>query len=158
MLGLNRAMAPATGVLRRRRRRRPGDTDGRMTGLDGPSFVQFAKLSGLVPVVALVSGYCFAGNARMLGCCDVIIATKNASIGMGGRAMIEVAASASITRRCRPVSFQGRTASSIFWSRTRRKHARRAEIPVVLSGALASWRRGSAPAAAPHPGKPAAGL
>ena len=69
---------------------RPGDTDRLgMTGLDGPSFVQFAKLSGLVPVIGVVSGYCFAGNAAMLGCCDVIIATKNASVGMGGPAMIE---------------------------------------------------------------------
>ncbi|MCA6121024.1 ATP-grasp domain-containing protein [Bradyrhizobium sp. WSM 1704] len=69
---------------------RPGDTDRLgMTGLDGPSFVQFARLSGLVPVVGIVSGYCFAGNAAMLGVCDVIIATKNASIGMGGPAMIE---------------------------------------------------------------------
>lgn len=69
---------------------RPGDTDRLgMTGLDGPSFLQFAKLSGLVPVIGIVSGYCFAGNAAMLGCCDVIIATKNASIGMGGPAMIE---------------------------------------------------------------------
>ena len=69
---------------------RPGDTDRLgMTGLDGPSFVQFAKLSGLVPVVGVVSGYCFAGNAAMLGVCDVIIATRNASIGMGGPAMIE---------------------------------------------------------------------
>jgi acetyl-CoA carboxylase carboxyltransferase component/biotin carboxyl carrier protein len=69
---------------------RPGDTDRLgMTGLDGPSFVQFARLSGLVPVVGVVSGYCFAGNAAMLGCCDVIIATRDASIGMGGPAMIE---------------------------------------------------------------------
>jgi acetyl/propionyl-CoA carboxylase alpha subunit/acetyl-CoA carboxylase carboxyltransferase component len=69
---------------------RPGDTDRLgMTGLDGPSFVQFAKLSGLVPLIGVVSGYCFAGNAAMLGCCDVIIATRNASIGMGGPAMIE---------------------------------------------------------------------
>lgn len=69
---------------------RPGDTDRLgMTGLDGPSFVQFARLSGLVPIIGVVSGYCFAGNAAMLGCCDVIIATKNASIGMGGPAMIE---------------------------------------------------------------------
>jgi acetyl/propionyl-CoA carboxylase alpha subunit/acetyl-CoA carboxylase beta subunit len=69
---------------------RPGDTDRLgMTGLDGPSFVQFARLSGLVPVVGVVSGYCFAGNAAMLGCCDVIIATQNASVGMGGPAMIE---------------------------------------------------------------------
>ena len=69
---------------------RPGDTDRLgLTGLDGPSFVQFARLSGLVPVIGVVSGYCFAGNAAMLGCCDVIIATQNASIGMGGPAMIE---------------------------------------------------------------------
>lgn len=69
---------------------RPGDTDRLgLTGLDGPSFVQMAKLSGLVPMVGVVSGYCFAGNAALLGCCDVIIATKNASIGMGGPAMIE---------------------------------------------------------------------
>jgi acetyl/propionyl-CoA carboxylase alpha subunit/acetyl-CoA carboxylase carboxyltransferase component len=69
---------------------RPGDTDRLgLTGLDGPSFVQFARLSGLVPVIGVVSGYCFAGNAAMLGCCDVIIATRNASIGMGGPAMIE---------------------------------------------------------------------
>jgi acetyl-CoA carboxylase carboxyltransferase component len=87
---------------------RPGDTDRLgMTGLDGPSFVQFAKLSGLVPVVGVVSGYCFAGNAAMLGCCDVIIATKNASIGMGGPAMIEGGGSASIIRpKSDPVSFQ----------------------------------------------------
>ena len=69
---------------------RPGDTEGLgLTGLDGPTFTQFARLSGLVPVVGVVSGYCFAGNAALLGCCDVIIATKNASIGMGGPAMIE---------------------------------------------------------------------
>jgi len=69
---------------------RPGDTDRLgLTGLDGPSFLQFAKLSALVPVVGIVSGYCFAGNAALLGCCDVIIATKDASIGMGGPAMIE---------------------------------------------------------------------
>jgi acetyl/propionyl-CoA carboxylase alpha subunit/acetyl-CoA carboxylase carboxyltransferase component len=69
---------------------RPGDTDGMgLTGLDCTTFAQFARLSGLVPVVGIVSGYCFAGNAALLGCCDVIIATRNASIGMGGPAMIE---------------------------------------------------------------------
>ena len=69
---------------------RPGDTDtAALTGLDVPTFAQFARLSGLVPLVGVVSGYCFAGNAALLGCCDVIIATKNASIGMGGPAMIE---------------------------------------------------------------------
>jgi acetyl-CoA carboxylase carboxyltransferase component/biotin carboxyl carrier protein len=69
---------------------RPGDTDRLgLTGLDWPTFAQFARLSGHVPLVGVVSGYCFAGNAALLGCCDVIIATKNASIGMGGPAMIE---------------------------------------------------------------------
>jgi acetyl/propionyl-CoA carboxylase alpha subunit/acetyl-CoA carboxylase carboxyltransferase component len=69
---------------------RPGDTDGMSAGgLNTTTFMQFAKLSGLVPLVGVNSGYCFAGNAALLGCCDVIIATKNSSIGMGGPAMIE---------------------------------------------------------------------
>ncbi|MDE2362948.1 MAG: ATP-grasp domain-containing protein [Hyphomicrobiales bacterium] len=69
---------------------RPGDTERLgVTGLDVPTFAQFAKLSGLVPLVGVVSGRCFAGNAALLGCCDVIIATKDTSLGMGGPAMIE---------------------------------------------------------------------
>src|SRR5436190_992004 len=69
---------------------RPGDTDGSgVAGLDCLAFNYFAKLSGLVPLVGINSGYCFAGNAAILGCCDVIIATANSNIGMGGPAMIE---------------------------------------------------------------------
>ena len=69
---------------------RPGDTERLgITGLDVPTFGQFAKLSGLVPLVGVVSGRCFAGNAALLGCCDVIIATKDTTVGMGGPAMIE---------------------------------------------------------------------
>ena len=69
---------------------RPGDTDAMIVaGLDVMSFIGFAKLSALVPRVGIVSGRCFAGNAAFLGCCDVIIATENATIGMGGPAMIE---------------------------------------------------------------------
>ncbi|HMG52759.1 MAG TPA: carboxyl transferase domain-containing protein, partial [Kofleriaceae bacterium] len=68
---------------------RPGDTDTFGTGLDVPTFLEFARLSGLVPVVGVVAGRCFAGNAALLGCCDVIIATADSSIGMGGPAMIE---------------------------------------------------------------------
>ncbi|TWC36262.1 biotin-dependent enzyme [Pseudomonas sp. SJZ079] len=69
---------------------RPGDTDFvGVAGLDCHTFVGMAKLSGLVPLVGVVSGRCFAGNAALLGCCDVIIATENASIGMAGPAMIE---------------------------------------------------------------------
>ena len=69
---------------------RPGDTDGAgVAGLDCRAFQFFARLSGLVPLVGVSSGYCFAGNAALLGCCDVVIATENSSIGMGGPAMIE---------------------------------------------------------------------
>jgi acetyl-CoA carboxylase carboxyltransferase component len=69
---------------------RPGDTDAAgVAGLDGPAFALFARLSGLVPLVGITSGYCFAGNAALLGCCDVIIATENSNIGMAGPAMIE---------------------------------------------------------------------
>ncbi|HEX4417032.1 MAG TPA: carboxyl transferase domain-containing protein [Kofleriaceae bacterium] len=68
---------------------RPGDTDAFGIGLDVPTFAQFARLSGLVPVVGVVAGRCFAGNAALLGCCDVIIATADSSIGMAGPAMIE---------------------------------------------------------------------
>jgi acetyl-CoA carboxylase carboxyltransferase component len=69
---------------------RPGDTDGStVAGLDCLAFNLFAQLSGLVPLVGVTTGYCFAGNAALLGCCDVIIATEGSNIGMGGPAMIE---------------------------------------------------------------------
>ncbi|HEX4127364.1 MAG TPA: carboxyl transferase domain-containing protein [Acidimicrobiales bacterium] len=69
---------------------RPGDTDmAVVTGLDTEAFALFAGLSGKVPLVGVVSGRCFAGNAALLGCCHVIIATPDANIGMGGPAMIE---------------------------------------------------------------------
>ncbi len=69
---------------------RPGDTDGiGVSGLDCLAFRWFAELSGTVPLVGVTSGYCFAGNAAILGCCDVVIATSDSNIGMGGPAMIE---------------------------------------------------------------------
>jgi acetyl-CoA carboxylase carboxyltransferase component len=69
---------------------RPGDVDMPIiAGLDCRAFQLFAQLSGLVPLIGIASGYCFAGNAALLGCCDVVIATEDASIGMGGPAMIE---------------------------------------------------------------------
>jgi acetyl-CoA carboxylase carboxyltransferase component len=69
---------------------RPGDTDGlTVSGLDCLAFNYFARLSGLVPLVGIASGFCFAGNAAILGCCDVVIATAGANIAMGGPAMIE---------------------------------------------------------------------
>ena len=69
---------------------RPGDIDVQsVAGLNTMAFHIFGRLSGVAPLVAINSGRCFAGNAALLGCCDVVIATKNSSIGMGGPAMIE---------------------------------------------------------------------
>ena len=66
-----------------------GRTDDMYRPLDTPSFATMGSLSGLVPLIGVTSRYCFAGNASLLGCCDVIIATENSSIGMGGPALIE---------------------------------------------------------------------
>jgi acetyl-CoA carboxylase carboxyltransferase component len=69
---------------------RPGDTDYPVvSALDTRAFALWARLSGLVPRIAVVAGRCFAGNATIAGCSDLIVATENASLGMGGPAMIE---------------------------------------------------------------------
>jgi acetyl-CoA carboxylase carboxyltransferase component len=69
---------------------RPGDTDAPgVAGLDVMAFHLWGRLSGLVPRVGINAGRCFAGNAAILGACDVIIATQDSNIGMGGPAMIE---------------------------------------------------------------------
>jgi acetyl/propionyl-CoA carboxylase alpha subunit/acetyl-CoA carboxylase carboxyltransferase component len=69
---------------------RPGDVDMPVVaGLHVPTFARFAQLSGQVPLVGIAAGRCFAGNAALLGCCDVVIATRGSNIGMGGPAMIE---------------------------------------------------------------------
>ena len=69
---------------------RPGDVDMPIVaGLFVASFAAFARLSGQVPLVGIAAGRCFAGNAALLGCCDVIIATATSNIGMGGPAMVE---------------------------------------------------------------------
>jgi acetyl-CoA carboxylase carboxyltransferase component/biotin carboxyl carrier protein len=67
---------------------RGSDTDS-TGGSETDTFYRFAALSGGAPLVGIASGRCFAGNAVLLGCCDVIIATANATIGMAGPAMIE---------------------------------------------------------------------
>ena len=69
---------------------RPGDTDmAIVAGLHVTTFSSYARLSGQVPVVGVVAGRCFAGNAALLACSDVIIATRDSNIGMGGPAMVE---------------------------------------------------------------------
>ena len=66
---------------------RPGDTDyPTVSALDVRAFALWAGLSGVVPRIAVVKGRCFAGNAVIAGCSDLIVATEDASLGMGGPA------------------------------------------------------------------------
>jgi len=68
---------------------RPGDTDyAVVSALETRAFALWARLSGLVPRIAVVAGRCFAGNAVIAGCSDLIVATRDVSLGMGGPAMI----------------------------------------------------------------------
>jgi acetyl-CoA carboxylase carboxyltransferase component len=60
-----------------------------VAGLHVTTFASFARLNGQVPVVGIAAGRCFAGNAALLGCSDVVIATRASNIGMGGPAMVE---------------------------------------------------------------------
>jgi len=69
---------------------RPGDDrTGPGVAFDTGTFTQFSKLSGLIPLVGVTNGRCFAGNTALLACCDVIIATEGSTVAMGGPAMIE---------------------------------------------------------------------
>jgi acetyl-CoA carboxylase carboxyltransferase component len=69
---------------------RPGDTDHAVvSALETRAFALWARLSGIVPRISIVAGPCFAGNAVIAGCSDLIVATEHASLGMGGPAMIE---------------------------------------------------------------------
>ncbi len=69
---------------------RPGDTDGAgIAGLDCLAFQLYGGLSGLIPRIGITTGRCFAGNAVLLGTSDLVIATQDSNIGIGGPAMIE---------------------------------------------------------------------
>src|SRR5205814_2780732 len=57
---------------------RPGDVDMPIVaGLHVTTFASYARMNGVAPVIGIVSGRCFAGNAALLGCSDVIIATQD---------------------------------------------------------------------------------
>ena len=76
---------------------RPTDSDITTTGITAKTFREIAELQGKVPLVSIVSGRCFAGNAALAGACDVFIATPDANLGMGGPAMIEGGGLGSVT-------------------------------------------------------------
>ncbi len=131
---------------------RPGDVDMPIVaGLDCRAFELFARLSGLVPLVGIASGYCFAGNAALLGCCDVVIATEDSSIGMGGPAMIEGGGPGRVRpRRGRARSRSSTpTASSTCASPTTR------EAVAAAKRYLSYFRRPRRRPARPRPGAPA---
>ncbi|MBE7638197.1 carbamoyl-phosphate synthase large subunit [Sneathiella sp. P13V-1] len=88
---------------------RPGDVDvSAASTLDVPTFQTYARLSGLVPRIGVASGRCFAGNAALMGVSDLLIATKDTSLGMGGPAMIEGGGLGVFTpEEVGPVSDQG---------------------------------------------------
>ena len=71
---------------------RSGDSDWAYTRVAARAvrtFERLAELSGRVPMVSITAGRCFAGNASMLGMCDIIVATEGSNIAMGGPAVIE---------------------------------------------------------------------
>ena len=71
---------------------RSGDTDhfeGRGFGGDVRTWDKMCRLSGTVPMIGITAGWCYAGNAAILGVTDLIIATEDALIAMGGPATIE---------------------------------------------------------------------
>ncbi len=88
---------------------RPGDSDKLGVGYNFiRSFALLGQLSGLVPIVGVNNGRSFAGNAFILGCCDVVIATKSSVIGIGGPAVIEGAGLGVFKpEEVGPVSMQG---------------------------------------------------
>lgn len=89
---------------------RPREDPVTITGLNSPTFLKLAKLSGKVPVLGIVSGRCFAGNAALLGLADVIIATQNSTIGMAGPALIEAAGLGTFTpEEVGPIEVQTRS-------------------------------------------------
>lgn len=62
-----------------------------------PTFVVFARLSGLVPTVGILPGRAFAGHANLAGMCDVLIATRDSTMGMAGPPLVEAALGVKLT-------------------------------------------------------------
>jgi methylmalonyl-CoA carboxyltransferase 12S subunit len=68
---------------------RPTDSDYPVvSALDVRTFALWAGLSGVVPRIAIVAGRCFAGNAVIAGSSDILIATRDSTMGVAGPAMV----------------------------------------------------------------------
>ena len=141
---------------------RPGDVDVQsVAGLNTMAFHIFGRLSGVAPLVGINSGRCFAGNAAILGCCDVVIATRNSSIGMGGPAMIEGGnLGVFAPEEVGPDGRAGAQRHGRHRGRGRGRGGRgRQAVPVLLPGRAAGVAGGRPAAAAPcHSGESVARL
>jgi acetyl-CoA carboxylase carboxyltransferase component len=62
-----------------------------------PTFVVFARLSGLVPTVGILPGRAFAGHANLAGMCDLLVATPDSALGMAGPPLVEAALGIKLT-------------------------------------------------------------
>ncbi len=129
---------------------RPGDTDYPVvSALDTRAFALWARLSGLVPRIAIVAGRCFAGNAVLAGCCGPDRRHRG-RLARDGRAGDDRGRRA---RRVRPRARSGRstsrrrTASSTSWSPTRPRRSPRRSACSATSRAAADWH-GARPGAA----------
>jgi biotin carboxyl carrier protein len=142
---------------------RPGETDKAYVtsaSLDIPTFHAFAHLSGLVPLIGVVHGRCLAGNAALLGCCDVIIADETSCIGMGGPAMIEGGGlGAYRAEEVGPVSVQAPNGVIDILVRDEAEAVTAAKRYLsYFQGALADWSCRSARIAPADPGRSLARL
>jgi acetyl-CoA carboxylase carboxyltransferase component len=60
-------------------------------------FRKLARLSGRVPVVGIAPGRAFAGHANLLGMTDIIIAVRDAAIGIAGPPLVKGAMGVDLT-------------------------------------------------------------
>lgn len=61
------------------------------------TFVLFARLSGRVPTIGVVTQRAFAGHANLAGMCDCLITVDGAAIGIGGPALVFAATGAQLS-------------------------------------------------------------
>ncbi|MCY3586599.1 MAG: biotin carboxylase [Acidimicrobiaceae bacterium] len=74
------------------------------------TFIQLARLSGLVPIVTILSGPSFAGQANIAGTSDVVIATRDSTMGLSGPPLVRSATGEDLTpEELGPMSLHERT-------------------------------------------------
>lgn len=62
-----------------------------------PTFVTFARLSGVAPTIGIVPSRAFAGHANLAGMCDLLIAVRDSAMGLAGPPLVEAAMGVKLT-------------------------------------------------------------